>query len=89
VSVVLAIRTPEGMVTGELQIPRERFELAAFVAELDRAAALEPAPLAQPCIDGAPTHEPINHEYRSSPASPGRCRLPRRCEGEAPSALGA
>jgi hypothetical protein len=44
VSVVLAIRTPEGMVTGELQIPRERFELAAFVAELDRAAALEPAP---------------------------------------------
>jgi hypothetical protein len=44
VSAVLAIRTPEGIVTAELCIARERFEFAAFVAELDRAAALEPAP---------------------------------------------
>jgi hypothetical protein len=36
VSVVLAIRAPGGgIVTGELHIPRERFDAAAFVAALE------------------------------------------------------
>jgi hypothetical protein len=36
VSVVLAIRAPGGgIVTGELHVPRERFDAAAFVAALE------------------------------------------------------
>jgi hypothetical protein len=44
VSAVLATRTPEGIVTGEPHIPRKRWDFAAFVAALDQAASLEPAP---------------------------------------------
>lgn len=36
VSVVLAIRAPEGIVVGELSIPRERFNFEAFLACLEK-----------------------------------------------------
>jgi hypothetical protein len=41
VSVVLGIRTPGGIATGELQVPRERWDMAAFVAHLEAQGVQE------------------------------------------------
>ena len=47
VSIMLAVRTPIGIVSGELSVPRERFDAALFFKSLEESSKT-PAPVTAP-----------------------------------------